>query len=174
MGRSQTEIIDTLPTGGGRAIGRPKGALGKDTRGRRAAIGVLDQLFADEANLEILRGAMEEAFARDPVRFFERFGLPFATKALQIQVSDTPNGGKQLRMVMSGADGAVETDLSVISEQPSPEVVVPVQARGVNSSEAKQRRLKSIKHQIKALEEVGENEPLVKQRLAYIMDGKAG
>jgi hypothetical protein len=67
-----TNLGEYLKTGG---PGRPKGVSG-----RQQALSILDSIFADSNNKEILRQKLQEKFDKDPVKFFDEYDIPLLPK----------------------------------------------------------------------------------------------
>ena len=70
--------------GGAPGPGRPKGSVG----GRAQAIALIDQIISE--NADDLRAALLQAFKKNPVSFWTRYGFPLVPQALVAKVETTP------------------------------------------------------------------------------------
>ena len=67
--------------------GHPKyGGQKKGTSGRALALKLLDKIFAD--NLDVMEAALREALRQDPIKFYDKYGIPFAPKRIAITSED--------------------------------------------------------------------------------------
>ena len=70
--------------GGPGGPGRPKGSVG----GRAQAIALIDQIISE--NADDLRAALLQAFKKNPVSFWTRYGFPLVPQALVAKVETAP------------------------------------------------------------------------------------
>ena len=73
--------------GGPGGPGRPKGSVS----GRAKAIALIDEIITE--NADDLRAALLQAFKRNPVAFWTKFGYPLVPQALVAKVETAPSCG---------------------------------------------------------------------------------
>lgn len=79
--------------GGPGGPGRPKGSVS----GRAKAIALIDEIITE--NADDLRAALLQAFKRNPVAFWTKFGYPLVPQALVAKVETAPSCGPWVDLV---------------------------------------------------------------------------
>jgi hypothetical protein len=79
--------------GGAPGPGRPRGAVG----GRTKAIQIIDNLITKHADK--LEEALEAELLKNPVRFWQRYGLPLVPQAMVARVETTQHGSPWISLL---------------------------------------------------------------------------
>ena len=74
--------------------GRPRGSLS----GRAKALGVLDQILAEEKNLKKLRRSLQKKFNESPIKFFMKVIIPLMPKKVELETDIADTFAEWLKM----------------------------------------------------------------------------